>query len=281
MWGVKGILFHWTLITVVSHVYGSSLRLGSANLTRDQTNAVTELRKLVEDKLTEKFMSDDYFLVQWLAKKNFNVEETAQLLLQYIHFRTENNLANIRNEDWSDLRAKFPHTLTTDRRGRPVAYIDMGQWDVAGFLAEGPSSYNRYVRYIFMLDEEAEALVRQLRAEGSDISTYDNIYNLAGMSLAKHGCLQCMQVFRDISSAISPFFPSAKETVYFLNTPHMFKTMYSVFGPQFKSITRVYGQDRSKWEPVIRELVDLEHLPKSLFAAIPQKDNSEGQMFWN
>ncbi len=72
-----------------------------------------------------------------------------------------------------------------------VVYIEISQWDVAKLISEQPSGKERFERYLLRFWEEVEQRIRNLQAEGKNVTQAVFIANVDNFSLEKHGCIQC------------------------------------------------------------------------------------------
>ncbi len=72
-----------------------------------------------------------------------------------------------------------------------VIYFDFGQWDVTKLISEQPSGKERFERFLYVLWEEVAQRVRELQAEGQNVTQSVVIVNVDNFSLEKQGCIQC------------------------------------------------------------------------------------------
>ncbi len=76
-----------------------------------------------------------------------------------------------------------------------MLYFDIGQWDITKLISEGQTGTERLERYFYKLLEESEQHIRDLQAEGGNVTQFGLIVNVDDFSLEKHGCLQCKILF--------------------------------------------------------------------------------------
>jgi len=244
-------------------------------LSRDdeQKGGLEEFRALVEKlHFPQEYMKDDAYLMRYLSSKDFNLRAAFENLKRVLAVREAEKVDSIFDEDWSDLEKRFPYSASSvSKEGRAILYAPFGKWDFSKELA--PGEFERTTRYLgIKMREEADHKAYSMIKGKNDIASVDIIYNFDGYSLKTHGCLQCIQMFRESLRKANSLHGDALNAAYIINAPAGFETIYpllasALLDDKSREKVQVLG-GQSSFEPVLLQHIDLDQFPNGI---LPQQ----------
>jgi len=263
------ILFGGAILLVAVSLRGSfSANLAVSMLDDNKKDVINEFRSLVENDLPHDYMKEANYLLRFLSAKDFQLQEAVDYLKQNLAFREEQKIDSILDEDFSDLEKRFPYDVNTvTKDGRPVLYYNFGRFAIN--QAAGPAEVQRFLRYsTSRMLEHADRQVRAIRKSNDDDSQFDIIINMEGYTRATHGCLSCIQLYREMLQTSESQYSGAVRNVFIINAPSVFEHVFPMISSAFleqrsRQTINVLG-GRESYEPVLVQHVAKEQLPKEL-----------------
>ncbi|ODM91443.1 SEC14-like protein 2 [Orchesella cincta] len=233
-------------------------------LTASQKRALDRFKAKVINKLPENFMKQDIYLIRFLRAKSFDVNMAENLLLDDIKWRKENSISRIHEEDFSDVEEDYKaYVESFDREGKPIITANFGDWDIRKAVISG--RMRRLEHYIDRTFEIATRKVRQLQAQGKNVTQWDYIINMNNYNVLQHGCVPCLPFYIYLVNSYEKHFPGNADKIMLINTPPVFEVVLSVIRPLMSPLTRralkVYNQDKSQWQPQLFKYVSPSELP--------------------
>jgi len=241
-----------------------STRLSVSSLDENKKAVIVEFRAMVEKDLPHPYMKSDAYLLRSLSANDFKLKESMDYLKKNLAWREVQKVDTILDEDWSDFRQRFPYDVNSvNKEGRPVLYYHYGIWDISQEASSG--DYKRLVRYMTAnMMEHADSKVRS----NDDISQFDIIIDMEGYSLEKHGCVQCLQLARELLKNAEAGYSGAADNVFIINAPVIFENVYPMISRAFleeksRDSTKVLG-GRETYEPILLQHIAKEQFPKGM-----------------
>jgi len=68
--------------------------------------------------------------------------------------------------------------------------MDVADWDIRRGILSGQR--DRLIRYSFGAFEKGAQIVRQMQADGQNVTQFTMVANFEDFNVVQHGCLQCM-----------------------------------------------------------------------------------------
>jgi len=234
-----------TTLCCIDYSDGVSLQQDLA-LTSKQKAVLEEFKTILKGKLPHDYMEEDLYLIRWLRAKNFKLKDAEAMLTQNMNWRRDNKMDGILKEDWSEYRKQYKYWIDgVDKEGRPILFIDVGEWDLRKATVTGQSA--KLTRYIDRIYEEITEKVRNMRTvEGKNVTQYYLIYDMDGFNLAQHGCPACIPLTTRVITTYENYFPGGQHKVVLVNTPGPFQTLLQILKPLMSPMTRdilnIYGK---------------------------------------
>lgn len=110
-----------------------------------------------------------------------------------MQFIRENKIDTILNEDWGDMEQDYPfYTNVTDRRGRPVAYGNVGNgdtWNVRRGMLQGKRG--RLMRYTYKIVFDINDKLIRIGKHHPNVTQFIVLMNLENFNPFEHVCPLC------------------------------------------------------------------------------------------
>jgi len=254
------------LISLMGQCCGVSLQEDLA-LTKKQKASLDEFKGMMKNRLPNDYMNEDLYLIRFLRAKNFRLKEAESMLMQNVAWRKENKMDEVLNEDWSDFRKKYKYWIDgVDKDGRPIVFIDVGEWDLRKAVVSGESA--RVGRYIDKIYEEITTKVRHMRmVEGKNVTQYYLIFDMDGFNLVQQGCPGCLPLTTRVVTTYENYYPGNNHKTAIINTPGTFQSLLQILKPLMSPMTRnaltVYGQ-KGEGQAALLNDIDADQLATEL-----------------
>jgi len=247
-------------------------RLG--HLTPEQEAALIKLRR--ELVLENEFIPerhDDHLLLRFLRARRFDVAKSKDMLLNCEKWRKEFKVDELtksftfpESEKVAKLYPQFYHK--TDRLGRPVYVEQLGKLNVKELF--NVTTVERMQQKL-VVEYEKTILTRFAacsKISGKNIEQSCTILDLDGVSLMSSG--QVLSIIREISKIGQDYYPELLGTMFIVNAPMLFSSVWSLIKPFLDENTvkkiHILG---SSYKTKLFEYVDPENCPEVLQGKSP------------
>jgi len=231
-------------------------------MSQNQKETFDQFKRNVSPKLTEEFMKSDMNLLRFLRAKNFDLESAEEYMLSEAEWRYENKMDKIHDEDWSILESEIPMKVEGfDRLGRPILYIDMGEWDTRRLILSGRG--DQILRWVYKNWEESRLQIEEQVKQGHNVTRWIALIDLKGTNLVTNLNAASIPIYATATTGYLQHFPNMAAEIIIINTPSIFEVVLSMvkaISPELRDQLTVFGSNEDEWKPVIRDLVD----PKEL-----------------
>jgi hypothetical protein len=245
------------VLGIIGLCQGASVK-DDITLTRKQKVILDEFKEILKGKLPQEYMYEDIYLIRWLRAKNFRVKEAEAMLMQNVAWRKQEHMDNVLGEDWSEFRKQYKYWIDgVDKEGRPILFIDVGEWDLRKASVSGQSQ--KLTRYIDSIYEEINAKVRTMRLqEGKNVTQYYQIFDMEGFTLQQQGCPACIPLATRVVTTYENYFPGGSHKTVMVNTPGPFQTLFQIIKPLMSKISRdnlfIYGKKEEGVEALLKDI---------------------------
>jgi len=234
-------------------------------LTRSQYEALEKFKENVIPRLEKDYQKTDIYLIRWLRARNFNVRQAEEMLFSDLKWRAQEKMDQINDEDWSDMEIEYPYYLDGyDHEGKPILTANYDEWDIRKGVLSG--KLQRLMRWMTKAQNDGVSKVRELQAEGKNITQWDFIINMNNFNLVQHGCIQCLPIYTTFVSNYENHFPGSCDKIILLNTPQVFEIVLNLIRPimsqQTRDALKVYNNNREEWDPILFADIDRDQLVK-------------------
>ncbi|ODM99496.1 SEC14-like protein 2 [Orchesella cincta] len=218
-------------------------------------------RNLVSNQLKSQpaYMNEDLFLIRWLRAKNLDARQAERMLNEHFKWRKENKIDQINDEDWTEFERETPWYLDgVNKAGFPVAELPFGDWNVRRVALSG--KLPKLLRYCFKLFENVEERIRNLRAQGKNVTQWGFIGDIDGFTIQTQACPICTPFYAGYISTLETNYPGAMDKVFAVNTPSSFETVIRLMTPLMRADTRtameVFGVNKQQWIKRLDSYID-------------------------
>ncbi|CAL8111290.1 unnamed protein product, partial [Orchesella dallaii] len=129
------------------------------------------------------------------------------------------------------------------------AELPFGDWNVRQVALSG--KLRKLLRYCFKLFENADEKIRNLRAQGKNVTQWGFIADLDDFTVQTQACPICTPFYAGYISTLESNYPGAMDGVFAVNTPASFETVIRLMTPFMRGDTRavfeVFGTNKEKW----------------------------------
>ncbi|ODM90082.1 SEC14-like protein 2 [Orchesella cincta] len=240
------------LLFVESNVSVSAISVEKyLTLTLSQKTALDEFRHRVEPMLKDNYMKQDAYLIQWLrGARKFDINAATEMLRMNLKWRKENAIDNMRNEDWTDMLQDFHTTIDTyDRTGRPIAVIDINDWDIRRSVIQGKGK--RVMRYIMSRVENITGQAYERQEKGMNVTQVVVLANAEGFNVIQHACPLCLPLWIQFIQYIESYYPEALDELIIINAPPTIQVVLEAIKPFLTKTTsdgiRIFNPNKAKW----------------------------------
>lgn len=183
-----------------------------------------------EDLTNDPFI-DDYYLLRFLRARKFDMEKTQFMFKNYLQWRKDNGVDDIKSFDFTEAKEVFPHYQRgyhkTDKLGRPIYYERVGQMKVNEVW-----KITNEERMVKGFIQAYEHLVRcQLPgcslAKGSKVEQTFTIIDLKGFSLSMMTS-KTYGLIKIASSVAQDNYPEVMGATWVINSGMLFTGVWSI-----------------------------------------------------
>jgi len=223
-------------------------------LTRSQKEILDKFKETVISKVPHDYMKEDIYLIRWLRAKKFNLKAAETLLMDDIKWRKQNRMDTIEHEDWSDMEEAYPWFVDGyDIYGKPIGTANWDEWDIRKGVLAG--KLKKMMRWMTYGQETAVRRVRELQAQGKNVTQWHFIINMNNFNLHQHACAQCMPLYTNFISTYEHHYPGSSDKIMLLNTPETFEVVLNLMRPlmseQTQEALKIYSNNRNEWEHIV------------------------------
>ncbi|ODM79005.1 SEC14-like protein 2 [Orchesella cincta] len=227
-------------------------------LTLNEKNALDQFKEKMAPRVPESYMKSDFYLIRWLRAKYLNIPAAQNMLNENLKWREVNRMKEILTEDWSDMKEDFPLTISNhDRQGRPVATLEMGDWDLRSAVLQG-----RMPRLLRYMDWYQEEIIRQILAaqdDGKNVTRATVLVDIEGFNLLQHLCASCMSVFIRMTAGMETHYPGFWEEIIVVGAPAGsrigLEAVRPVMSPQTREILKIFDMNKRQWGSYLDERI--------------------------
>jgi len=182
------------------------------------------------------------------------VRAAEEMLVSNLKWRKAEKMDNIDKEDWSDMEEDYPWYLDGyDNEGKPILTANYDEWDIRKGVVAG--KIQRLMRWMTYAQESGVRKVRELQAQGKNVTQWDFIINMNNFNLIQHGCVQCLPLYTNFVSNYEQRYPGSCDKILLLNTPSVFEIVLNLIRPIMSAQTRealkVYNNNREEWDHIL------------------------------
>ncbi|ODM89048.1 SEC14-like protein 2, partial [Orchesella cincta] len=246
---LTAVLVLVVFIIQVNNVSGVSVEK-YLRMTLSQKTELDKFRERVTPLLKHNYMKQDSYLIQWLRSRNFDVNSAESMLREHLKWRAENDIDNIQNEDWTDMLSDFHSTLDThDKTGRPIAVLNIYEWDIRKAVLQGRSK--RFMRYVIRGVENITGQVYERQQKGMNVTQVVVLGSAEGFNLIQHGCPICLPLWIQFVQTIESHYPEALDELIIINATPLIKVVLETVRPILSKSNReaikVFGVNKNQW----------------------------------
>jgi len=261
---ISAILFVACLLQIVDKSYGVSLN-EDLTLSKSQKEALDKFKARVSSRVEKDYQKSDIYLIRWLRARNFDVRAAEEMLISDLKWRKAQGMDNIQEEDWTDMEEDFPWYYDGyDNEGKPILTANYDEWDIRKGVVAG--KLQRIMRWMAYALDTGVRRVRELQAEGKNVTQWDFIINMNNFNLIQHGCIQCLPIYTTFVTNYENHFPGSADKILLLNTPQVFEIVLNIIRPVMSQQTRdalkVYNNNKEEWEPIVFNDIGRDQLVK-------------------
>lgn len=250
-----------SLMLVSGEIRGNDWR--DLLLTKSEKQKLDVFKERVIKRLPESYMKTDFYLIRWLRARNYNLQSAQDMLFENLKWREQNKMSNILTEDFSDVSEEFPVTLDGhDKQGRPIATLDMGEWDLRSAVLQG--KLPRVLRYMDWFQEKILHQILEAQKAGKPVTRAVVLVDVEGFNLMQHLCSSCMSVFIRMTVSMESHFPGFWEFIAVVNAPASsrigLEAVRPVMSPQTRDILKIFDTNKRQWMQYLDERIDKDQL---------------------
>ncbi|XP_021964304.1 SEC14-like protein 2 isoform X2 [Folsomia candida] len=214
-----------------------------------------KFREIMEPKLPHDYMKMDIYLIRWLKARDFDIPAATRMLRENLHWREENGMDSILDEDWTEFNTQYRFNLEgCDDNGAPVAVLFVGEWDMRRAALAGQSDKMR--RFIDKLFEEVTTVLRTQQTRGYNATRVNIILDAASLSFQVQACPRCIPFYIYLVQTLGAHFPNTVNVCLVVNTPDIAVPLWNniikpVAPPDVRKLVDVYGRKRSVWREAL------------------------------
>jgi len=222
---------------------------------------------------------DDVYFLRFLRARKFDLEKSTNMWKNYINWRAERNVDEIKKMDFSDVnRAKqyYPHLwFRTDKLGRPVFYERLGKLSFDKLTKE-VSTERLELHFI----QDYERLLNDMfpactKAKGELVTNTCYIMDLKGVS-AKMFSGKVWDLLKIASRIGQDYYPEILGNMFIINVPMFFHGMWNMIkvfvDEKTRSKIHILG---SGYKKELLKYVDEKDLPDFLGGKATVEDYGE------
>jgi hypothetical protein len=267
------------------------------NITNDQLIAVNELLSLLEkDEMLHQFNHDNeiefFKLLRFLRARKFNIQASYKMIVEDIKWRNEENRLFLQKEtaemvlgcDLSKVFTYFPTWISGfDKQLRPVAYRKFGKFEIWNILKL--TTMNQLIRFHAWETEMAlNRMYKYTKQHHYNIETFLLVIDAAGWNLSL-ATSDAFTFIKGMAVTDSAHYPERLGTLLVINAPSVLAISWRVIqeflDPVTKEKIQIYSTNRAKWEPVLRQYVDVDQLPVQYGGTVPDPSPEEALQSMN
>ncbi|GFT59996.1 SEC14-like protein 2, partial [Nephila pilipes] len=176
------------------------------NVTREQREAIDELKRRNLKDVTPKMLEDESLFYRFSKARNFNLKEAETMLRKHIDFRKEYQMDTILM-DYNPPEALSKYVSSNfvgfSKEGFVVRYTDIGELDVRG-LWNSSKKIDLFKFILMTMEQDIQRMVQQSKKLGKHRVQGVYVINLENLSFlnATHRksiefTLFCLKVYQD------------------------------------------------------------------------------------
>ncbi|GFT49340.1 SEC14-like protein 2, partial [Nephila pilipes] len=265
----KGLQKQRSEKTYYPHIlrYFSKMALYS-NVTKEQQEAIDELRRRTINDVTPKMLDDENIFYRFSKARNFNLKEAETMLKKHIEWRKEYQMDTIVTDYNPPEVIRIYNTssfVCFDIEGFLVRYVDYGNVDAIGLW----NSLKKIdiLKFILMeMEQDTQMMIQQSKKLGKPRMQGVYILNFKNLSFltATHRksiefALFCLKAYQDN-------FPERLKFCFIINVSAYFYLAFSimktVIAASIHEKFKIYASDG--WKADLLKLVDADELPAFL-----------------
>ncbi|XP_021947985.1 SEC14-like protein 2 isoform X2 [Folsomia candida] len=225
---------------------------------RRESEILNEFQKRVSD-----IQVDEAKCLRFLIARNFDQGKAEDMLRNHIKWQKDVNLEYLLN-GWPaprDMEDDFKFSFTgTSHNGGPVVWVPGGEWNIRHFVEQGRR------------DDIMKLTIRTLEYVLEQVKNHGNkplvaIYGFEGLTYHKVSHFETSRIVYAGFQLLEQNYPEILQNVIIVNAPYPFYIAWNIISPLLSKRTsskiRVFGPDKKKYVPVLRELCPDNAIPVS------------------
>lgn len=236
------------------------------DLSPKQQQALQQFREVCKDLLNND--DDDYYCLRWLRARNFDIQQSKEMMKKSIAWRKANNIDGLTKDDYKP--PEFVHSTLiggmygVDKQGGPVWIYPFGNFQIKPFL-RGCTVKEILMLMAWRCEQGMKKMREQSKKLGKVVETQTVIFDFDNFSM-----LQALTT--EAVSAVSAFirmyeanYPERLHQAFVINVPSLFSVLFNLIKPLLtgNTLTKVHVLGKGdNWKEEILKYVDADQLPK-------------------
>lgn len=253
------------------------------NISADQLAAASQVLSAIKtENLNFNTDDEDTFLkiLRFLRARKFNVKNAMTMIREDVSWRSQQNRLDLSIESAQDVLdcdiAKiykyFPVWFQGfDKQMRPVSYRQFGKFEIWNVLKL--TTMERLIRFHAWETEQALRSMYSLSGKSNyNIETFVLVIDAAGWNM-KLATSDAFTFIKGMAVTDSDHYPERLGTLVLINAPPMLSFAWRIIQGFLDSVTkakiRILSSDPEEWQPVLRQYIDVDQIPKQYGGTAP------------
>jgi hypothetical protein len=259
------------------------------NLDLSQKAAAAKIKKMIDDEgLSFNYDRENEYLkiLRFLRARKYDVNLTMDLIRNDVKWRVENRVCDLKDYQVEDIIELSPTQMFEhfpawvqgfDKEGRPVSYRKFGQLDCKKVLTL--TTMENLVRFhVWETEQALRLLYEQSEKMDANIETFTVVVDADGFGLRLF-TNEAIAFAKALAITDSDHYPERLGTLFVINAPSVLWLSWRIVQTFLDEVTRkkiqIFSSDRSEWEPVLKEHIDVDQIPRQYGGTAPDLSNED------
>lgn len=234
------------------------------DLSPKQAEHLERFREKVADILSAEQLSDDYWLLQWLRARDFDVKKSEKMIRNNVVWRKDWNIDRILDDYTPNELVMKYYTggmVGFDKEGSPIWIDPHGRIDMKG-ISYSAKKRDILKSNIYRVEQNMRTMEEQSKKLNKRVGQMCLIFDLEKLSW-RHMWKPGVDLFNELVQMVEDNYPETLKVNYVINAPKYFPIAFNLVKPFLTEATikkiRVYGTHG--WKEALLKDIEADQLP--------------------
>ncbi|GIY49263.1 SEC14-like protein 2 [Caerostris darwini] len=237
----------------------------TTELTNDQKEAITELRKRVKDVINPTLYEDTHLFYRFLKARDFNLKNSEEMLRKHIQWRKE-FLVDTILDDYTSVEALVKHfpgnLIGFDKEQCPVKYFAFGNMDAKGIRKA--AKFSDIIKFMIQMQEqEMVVLKEQSEKVGKILPGSVYICDFKDMTFSAATDKKTLEHSIYLSKMYQDHYPERLKAVYLINVSSYFHLLFNILKVFLAAsiLSKMHFCSKAEVQEKLLKVIEADQLP--------------------